>query len=171
MRRPMNPGAAQPEVPNRLPIWKSKSVVFSVAAIFFGLLLWGREPARQQSGTGSPGSLTASVATDGHPHALKPSSPALFRLGAGYLGGFFFGWLLRRSLKMALALATTALVVIALGKHSGLIDLDWAGLQAHVTQSLEWVTGELGALKHFLTGYLPSAVATGIGIFMGARRA
>ena len=72
---------------------------------------------------------------------------------------------------MALALAAAALAVITVGKHIGLIDLDWAGLQAHVTQSLGWVTGELGALKHFVTGYLPSAGAVGIGIFMGARRA
>ena len=72
---------------------------------------------------------------------------------------------------MALSLAATVVVVITVGKHSGVIDLDWAGLQANVTQSLGWLTGELGALKHFLTGYLPSAAATGIGIFMGARRA
>jgi len=50
-----------------------------------------------------------------------------------------------------------------------LIELDWAGLQGHISQSLAWLHGELGAVKHFLLGYIPSAAAGCVGIFMGAR--
>jgi len=59
--------------------------------------------------------------------------------------------------------------LVAVGKHIGVIDLDWASLQADTTRSLAWLHGELGAAKYFLTGYLPSAGAACVGIFMGAR--
>ena len=101
--------------------------------------------------------------------AAKPKAPALFRFGASYIVGFFFGWVCRKSLKFGMLAAGAAAEAIAVAKQMGLIYLDWAGLQGHISQSLAWLHGDLGAIKHFLMGYIPSAVAGCVGMFMGAR--
>ncbi len=101
--------------------------------------------------------------------AAKPSSPALFRFGASYIVGFFFGWICRKSVKVGMLAAGAAAVAITVAKQTGLIELDWAALQAHISQSLSWLHGELGGVKHFVMGYIPSTAAGCIGIFMGAR--
>jgi uncharacterized membrane protein (Fun14 family) len=93
----------------------------------------------------------------------------LFRFGVSYLVGFFFGWACRKSIKFGMVAAGAAVAVITVAKRTGFIELDWASLQAHISQSLGWLHGELGAARHFLTGYLPSAAAGGVGIFLGTR--
>jgi hypothetical protein len=52
----------------------------------------------------------------------------------------------------------------------GLVDLDWNAIHGHVSHSLAWMKGEVGALKTLLTGYLPSTVAAAAGVFVGMRR-
>jgi len=79
------------------------------------------------------------------------------------------GWLFRKSLKLALLAAGAVALAVAAGKYFGLFNLDWAAVEAHTTQSLSWLKGELGDFKDFLTGYLPSAAMAFVGMFMGAR--
>ena len=43
-------------------------------------------------------------------------------------------------------------------------------IEGHVRDSLAWLQGEAGAIKHFVTGYLPSAGAAAAGVFLGFRR-
>jgi uncharacterized membrane protein (Fun14 family) len=163
----------EPARTGRPPFWKARSLAIALGMMLVGLLMWARTPSGSgpQAGTPRGGSALAesSPAKAAASTAAKPTSPALFRFGASYIAGFFFGWLCRKSIKFGLMAAGAAAVVITMAKQTGLVDLDWASLQAHISQSLAWLHGELGAVKHFLTGYLPSAAACCVGIFMGAR--
>lgn len=147
--------------------------------MLIGLVMWTRSPSERGTVANdrSPDSpLAASnlsgttTAPDKPGPALVPTSPALFRFGASYIGGFFIGWLFRKSLKLALLLGGAATIAIATAKHTGLINVDWAGIEAHVSHSLDWARHGLGAAKSFLTGYLPSTAAGFLGLYKGARR-
>ena len=135
--------------------------------------MWERTPPETKPQAGAPresAGFAESAQAKAEPvKVAKPKSPALFRFGASYIIGFFFGWTCRKSIKIAMLVAGAAVLAITVAKQTGIIELDWAGLQAHISQSLAWLHGELGAVKHFLLGYIPSATAGCIGIFMGAR--
>jgi uncharacterized membrane protein (Fun14 family) len=165
-------------VVGRNPPWKAKTVWIAAALVVVGLFFWIKDAVQKPAPSGSPSapgmtSLTDSKsAPEGQAKTagLKPSSPATFRLGVSYLGGFFLGWALRRFIKATLLLSGAAILLIGLGKKLGWMDLDWASLEGHVQHSLSWLHGEAGAIKQFLTGYLPSAGAAATGIFLGFRR-
>ncbi len=168
------PDDSQPTKAPRRPVWKARSLLIALIMVGLGLLMWTRTPSDRSPHAGAPAggsSLTESSPGKAGPStAAKPTSPAFFRFGVSYIAGFFFGWICRKSLRIGLIAAGAAAVAITVAKHAGLIDLDWPSLQAHVSQSLAWLHGELGAAKTFLTGYLPSVAAGCVGIFMGARR-
>lgn len=155
-------------------LWKSKSLLIALVVTCLGLVLWhpwSAEPAPKRSLPPGVSSLSESSSAGAAAEAPASSaSPAVFRFGASYLAGFFLGWFCRKSLKMGLLLGGAVMIVIFFLQHSGKIDLDWATIQDHVSQSLAWLHGELGALKHFVTGYLPSTGAGVVGIIMGVRR-
>ncbi len=159
------------------PLWKSKSLLIALAIACIGFFLWhpwtstsapapqgnlppGVSSFSQSTGTAAPTSTSTSTA----------GSSAVFRFGASYLAGFFLGWLTRKSLKAAFLAAGAAAIVLFYLERTGKMDVDWASIQTHFSQSLAWLRGELGALKDFVTGYLPSTGAALAGIFMGLRR-
>ncbi len=96
-------------------------------------------------------------------------SPALMRFGGSYLGGFCVGWVFRRFVKTAAALACGALVIIGILKGTGVITLDWASVESWVQQTLASLQSGAEGLKQVAMGYLPSAGAGGAGAFMGFR--
>ena len=167
------PENIEPAKTDRRPFWKARSLSIALGMVVVGLLMWERRVPQESPPTGVPrggDALTESApAKTEAVKAAKPRSPALFRFGASYIAGFFFGWMSRKSIKLGLLAAGAAAVAITVAKQTGFIDLDWAGLQGHISQSLAWLHGELGALKHFFLGYIPSTAAGCVGIFMGAR--
>jgi uncharacterized membrane protein (Fun14 family) len=161
------------------PPWKAKTVWVAVLLVVFGAFFWIKDASQKPPPSSSPSTpgmrsfSDSTSATDpgaARTSEMKPTSPATFRLGVSYLGGFFLGWALRRFIKATLLLSGAAVLLIGLGKKLGWIDLDWASIEGHVNQSLAWLQGEAGAIKQFLTGYLPSAGAAGTGVFLGFRR-
>lgn len=159
------------------PPWQAKTVWVALALMLFGAGLWIKDRAsRDNPAIPAPtgGSQFSDSAATGTPSAgqrkLAPSAPATFRFGASYLGGFFLGWTLRRFLKLTLVLSGAAFVLIALARKFGWFEVDWAAVEGHVRHSLAWLQGEAGAFKEFITGYLPSAGAAGVGMFLGFRR-
>ncbi len=172
----MDESKNNPPETRKPPLWKSKSLLIALVITGLGLVLWHPwtpEPAPKPKANLPPGvssfSESPTAATPAEPPA-QTASPAVFRFGASYLAGFFLGWFCRKSFKMALLLAGAATILLIFLQHTGKINLDWASIQAHISQSLAWLHGELGALKHFVTGYLPSTGAGLVGIFMGLRR-
>jgi uncharacterized membrane protein (Fun14 family) len=101
---------------------------------------------------------------------LRPDSPALFRFGSSFIAGFFLGYAFRKFLKWSLLVSGAVLGCIFVLKKLGVFNLDWAGMEGHVSHSVSWAQGQAGAFKDFLTGYLPSAGAAFVGLFVGARR-
>lgn len=96
-------------------------------------------------------------------------SPALARGGASFLGGFLLGWAFRKTVKLALLIAGSLLVLIAVLKTTGWIHLDWTLIQADATRTLDWARGKAQGFKEVLSGYLPAAGAAGVGAFFGFR--
>ncbi|MCX6922971.1 MAG: FUN14 domain-containing protein [Verrucomicrobia bacterium] len=157
------------------PPWKAKTVWIAALLALIGAFFWVKDAAQkpaQSTTSTTPGMTSFADSTSGKDsHAvLKPTSPATFRLGVSYLGGFFLGWAFRRFLKGALLVSGAIILLIGLAKKLGWIDLDWASIEAHVRSSLAWFQGEAGTIRQFLFGYLPSAGAAGIGAFLGFRR-
>ena len=157
----------------KLP-WGAKSVWVAFAIMVLGAFLWSKDRGTTGTSTTTP-PPGISQFSDSHSPTVsqpvaKPSSPALFRFGASYVGGFFLGWMLRRFLKLSFLILGAAICLVAVGRKYGWFELDWNWVEAHVRQSLAWVQGEAGAFKTFITGYLPSAGAAAAGTFFGFRR-
>ncbi len=171
----MDQSNGKPAQDKQTPLWKSKSLLLAMVITCVGLFWWhpwgSSAPPPKPNTPAGMSSFSESTSTGTTKEApATATSPALFRFGASYLAGFFLGWFCRKSIKMGLLLAGAAAIIVFFLQSTGKVNLDWSAIQAHISQSLAWLHGELGALKHFVTGYLPSTGAAVVGIFMGARR-
>lgn len=113
---------------------------------------------------------TGSAETQAESEAVSPVSPVAFRLGAGYLGGFFLGWALRKFITLTLLAVGALVALLALFQGLGWFEVNWSAVDEHLEMSLGWVHGQAGSLKTFVTGYLPGAGAATAGLFVGFRR-
>jgi uncharacterized membrane protein (Fun14 family) len=148
--------------------------------MLLGLAFWVRDLRRPPPATipnpppASARSLAAQPTEPARPTTAAPAvgsrSPATFRFGASYAGGFFLGWGLRRFLKATTLVAGAAVSLLGVLKWTGWIEADWNGLQQEIQQSLTWLHHGVEGLKHLVTGYLPSAGAAATGLFLGFRR-
>jgi uncharacterized membrane protein (Fun14 family) len=162
------------------PIWQSPSVWVAAVLMMLGLGLWGVEAITggEEEGTTPSGfdgttSLLESRSQTGEEtdsDGLAPMSPAVFRLGAGYLGGFFLGWSLRKFIKLTLLVAGGLVVMLAAFQGLGWFEVNWPAVEEHLQLSLSWLQGQASTFKTFITGYLPSAGAGTAGLVVGFRR-
>ncbi len=149
-----------------------------------GLALWWRSPepappppAPASDGTSSPGMTSfagsRSTAAAPAPVSSKPfigkDAPFLFRFGAAYLGGFAVGWVWRKSIKAALWVGGVALSLVAVAKYLGMGGADWKAVETQVAEGLNWFQQQASVARHWLSGYLPSGVASVVGLWRGAR--
>lgn len=175
--------SAQAPVPTSTrPIWQLPSVWVAIGLMVVGLGLWAVQALTggADSETGAPGSAGASSfmpsdsssdpETAEKTEAGQPVSPAVFRLGAGYLGGFFLGWGLRKFIKMNLLIAGGLVVMLAAFQGLGWFEVNWPAVEEHLQLSLTWIQSQAGSFKTFVTGYLPSAGAGTAGLYVGFRR-
>jgi len=143
--------------------------------IGLGMWIFGSSPAPASGASGSPlatgfaESQSASGGSGTSP-AFHPDSPALFRLGGGYIVGFFLGWWLRKSIKMALWFLGLAVALGFVAQHYGLFEWNPEAWQAHLSRSLAWLKGESGAIQEFFTGYIPTSVSGMAGVIVGLTR-
>ena len=169
----------RPPAPPRRPFWRSPSLLAGGALTLLGGLLWLRAPAplpvaaTPASSVGSSFAVSRAAPAPSLPPSDRPfigkESPFAFRLGAGYLGGFLVGWVWRKSVKAALSFGAAALALVATAKQFGIGGADLQALQAEVTGGVNWLQQQAGALKEWLSGYMPSGVASVLGIWRGAR--
>lgn len=154
------------------PPWQSKTLWIAAGLALLGLVLWMTVPREEPPPTAKPGQTTLAQAS-GEAVATKvhtlQGSPALFRFGISYIAGFALGYGLRRFVKLTLLLSVVAFVALFFLRKSGWLDLDWSVVEDHLSDSFAWLRGQAEALKVFATGYVPSAVAAGVGLFLGAR--
>lgn len=164
------------------PIWQMRSVWVAVGLMVVGLGFWafralagGADTELAASDAAGATSFMESGSSSGtettaDTETLTPMSPAVFRLGAGYLGGFFLGWALRKFIKMTVLVAGGLVVMLAAFQGLGWFEVNWPAVEEHLQLSLTWIQGQAGTFKTFVTGYLPSAGAGTAGLFVGFRR-
>lgn len=112
------------------------------------------------------GSTTAASAS----RLIDEASPAVTRLGFGFVAGFCMAFAFKKFLKIAAVVAGLVLLGIFGLQYLGVATIDWSGLEAHFERSLAWVKGEADSFKTFVTGYLPSTGAAAAGLITGFRR-
>ena len=90
---PPSPTAAAQTLFGPNPPWKAWTVWIAAVFALIGACFWARDPAQKPPNLrphrprhDQPRRLTFE---SGPPNPLKPTSPAVFRLGVSYLGGFF----------------------------------------------------------------------------------
>jgi len=174
---PTTPTAPLPS-PGR-PLWKSKMLGASAVMMIVGLATWMLRPAVDAPPSSAPtstvgssfGETTGKAESKAKPApALRPKPPVLFRFGSSFIAAYFLGYAFRKFLKWSLIVSGAVLAGIFVLRKFGVFDLDWGAVEGQVSESVSWAHGRAGALKDFLTGYLPSAGAAVVGLFMGARR-
>ena len=154
------------------PPWRAKTLWVAAGLALLGLVMWVAIPGKEPPPTPPSGQTTLAEASGG---AVASSvyrvqgSPSLFRFGLSYIAGFFLGYGLRRFVKLTVILSLAAVAAVFVMRKAGWIDLDWNGIESHLSDSFAWLRGQAEALKVFVTGYVPSAAAAGVGLFMGAR--
>lgn len=142
-----------------------RSLRWAVLLMVLGAGLWFRQETRPASTAAGPAGERPAPAMD-----RENRSPALFRLGAGYAGGFLLMFMLRRFLRVTTTVAGLLLATVAGLRALGWVEWDWAAVDTHIRTALSWSHEQAGALKALLEGYLPSTAATGIGLWRGFRR-
>jgi uncharacterized membrane protein (Fun14 family) len=154
------------------PPWRAKTLWIAAGLTVLGLILWVAIPQKGPPPSTSTGQTSLAEAS-GEAVATKvhswQGSPALFRFGLSYIAGFFLGYGLRRFVKITLLMGLLAMAAVFAMRQFGWVELDWSNMQSHVSESFGWLKGQAEALKVFVTGYVPSAVAAGVGVFLGAR--
>jgi uncharacterized membrane protein (Fun14 family) len=154
------------------PPWQARTLWVAAGLTLLGLVLWVAAPAKSPAPSSPAGQATLAEASGQavatRVHSLQ-GSPAMFRFGLSYIAGFFLGYGLRRYVTMTLVVAAVAAGAIFWLRKAGWIDLDWSSIESHLNNSFAWLKGQAEALKVFITGYVPSAAAAGVGLFLGAR--
>ncbi len=154
------------------PPWQAKTLWVAAGLTLLGLVLWVAVPQETPPPAPMSGQATLAEASGGAVASSVYSaqgSPALFRFGLSYIAGFFLGYGLRRFVKVTLILSALAFGAIFFMRKAGWIELDWSSVESHLSDSFAWLKGQAEALKVFVTGYVPSAAAAGVGLFLGAR--
>lgn len=179
-----NAADAPRSVPTKPPLWKSRSLLFMIAITLVGVGMWfyaqaTKPPApapRSAAPEGMVSGFAAGDPTAGHvapapeKRFIDNASPAVARFGGCFVAAFCVGYAFKKFIKVAAILTGVLLIAIFFMKKSGIIDLDWAAIQPSIDSSVAWLKGEAGAMKDFITGYLPSTGSAAAGLFVGFRK-
>ena len=139
------PERRQPRSP-----FTSKSVLGAGAALLGSGGLWMADPEQ-----GSAASR------------LQQYAPAATTLAASFLGGYFIGWGAKRTLRITAIVAAVALGLIGLLAKFG---IDASVVESWINASVGWLGDNLDVAQRYLTAFLPSATAAGVGGVLGFRR-
>ena len=163
-------GATEAATRNFRPPWKAKSVWVAMVMVLMGSVLYLKD-LRSHAPQVSQEKESISMNDQAAPQKESGADlPATLRLGVSYIGGFLIGWGFRRFIRLSLLVSTAAFALVALGRKTGWIDLDWSLLENQVHQAATWFEGEASTLKALLESYLPSAGSAGVGAVLGFRR-
>jgi uncharacterized membrane protein (Fun14 family) len=174
--------------PRRPAFWTSKLFLLAALSLLIGTGLWIRDtvssgaPGTQPNppASTSPSPLSGSLAADGPAPTTSPTTsgdsqvgadaPLTFRLGAGFMGGFFVAWALKKFIRLALLVGGAIAVTIAVLKGTGVIELNWSGVEQTVKDGFAHAESQAVAMKDTILRYVPGGFSTAVGLFVGARR-
>lgn len=116
-----------------------------------------------------------------HPSQLRPEppvppeagdlfSPGFFlKLGFSFVVGLAVGYALKVAFKIALVVGGLLLVALFALQYSGIVEVNWAGMEASYDGSVDWLAAYAGALKDFMADNLSSAASFAAGLLLGLR--
>jgi uncharacterized membrane protein (Fun14 family) len=148
--------------------WRAKTVHLALFVVVVGLGFWLHGAAKGPPPP-APAGVTAPAreAASGGGWDFARPVPGYVQICASYIGDFFIGWALRRFLRLALAVAVLAVLLVGLGKYAG---WNTSPAETDVKERAVWVQHEATAAKDYLKGLLPSTSAAAVGAFFGFRR-
>ncbi len=166
------------EIFGQNPPWMARSVWLAALLIIVGAIFWLKGATQTTAPVLSPhaGAVgfaqtsTGSGQAGDEQRSSESHAPLVFRFGISYLAGYFLGWASRRFLRATMIISGGIILLLVLAKKLGWVDLDWSAIEGHARHTLTWAHRETGAVRHFVTGYLPSAGMAGVGVFLGFRR-
>lgn len=165
--------------------WRSPSLIIAFVVMLVGVGLWayaaatkpdasaarGTTPDGVVSGFSSGDPLAAGAGRAApEPRLIDKASPAVARFGGCFVAGFCVAYAFKKFIKVTAIVAGVLFIAIFAMKKAGMIDLDWAIMEDTINRSVAWLRGEAGAMKDFITGYLPSAGSAAAGMFVGLRK-
>ncbi len=92
------------------------------------------------------------------------------RLGISFAVGLLVGVFFRSFLKTMAALTAVAVAAIVALSYFEILDIDTANMRANYDSAAGWASGQIGGVKDFVMGYLPSVTASGLGFAVGFLR-
>lgn len=171
------PTSATVTIRKSMPLWTKALLIVSVVAMAAGVALpfiFGGDSPPPPTPAGSPGVPgVPSLTGEGAASASSPGaawSPHIFRVGFSFFVAFVIAYALRAFVKIALIGLGFVLLILFGLQYSGLVDVRWGEIQTHYDEASEFVQRESSSFKSFVTGYLPSISAAGVGFFAGFRR-
>lgn len=154
---------------NSRPPWNARSVRVAMVMVVLGSGLYLKDLWISAPSVPVEENRPATTAPS-HENDTAPGLPATLRLGASYIGGFLVGWGFRRFIGLSILVSTASLALVAIGRKTGWIDLDWTLLENQVHRTTAWFQAEAGMVKALLESCLPSAGTAGVGAVLGFRR-
>lgn len=132
----------------------------SLAAAFPGVLR-----AQQEQGLLPPSAATPPVT----PENDLFSSGFFLKLGFSFMVGLAVGYALKVAFKIALMVGGLLLVALFSMQYSGIIEVNWSGMESNYDGLADWLAAYAGALKDFMTDNLSSAASFTAGLLLGLR--
>lgn len=96
--------------------------------------------------------------------------PQMFRLGFSFFVGFCIAYALRVFFKLAAFGAGMVLLLLFGLQYAGIISVDWSAMGGHYDTLIRWLGAQVGSMRAFITGYLPSTATASAGLIMGFRQ-
>lgn len=100
----------------------------------------------------------------------SPWSPAMFRMGFGFFVAFAVGYAARTFFKLSIIGLGFFFLALAGLDYGGFITVEWGAFEDRYNSFADWFGGQFESIGDFVSGYLPSGAAAGIGLFTGWRR-
>lgn len=97
------------------------------------------------------------------------SSGFFLRLGFSFMVGLAIGYALKVAFKIALVLGGLLLVLLFSFQYSGIIEVNWAGMESSYDGLVDGLVAYSGALKDFIADHLSSAASFTAGLLLGLR--
>lgn len=97
------------------------------------------------------------------------SSGFFLRLGFSFMVGLAVGYALKVAFKIALVVGGLLLLLLFSLQYSGIIEVNWAGMESNYDGFVDWLTAYSGALKDFIADNLSSAASFTAGLLLGLR--
>lgn len=83
--------------------------------------------------------------------------------------GLAVGYALKVAFKIALVVGGLLLVALFALQHSGVVEVNWSGMESNYDGLVDWLAAYAGALKDFMADNLSNAASFTTGLLLGLR--